>query len=176
MEHQGQRNGEGGHHDQRIGRHEKVRRLERKKMRPSRRSHCPHGDCHDEVGDSEKAPGVCCPASANCVLCQQRSHDDGNAARRNVPDPRRQGKLPGQARQPKAREKCRPRRGRPEPPRANAAGSRRPALRCFPIATGQWRRQRAGSANRTIPSAPRCLRLRNTYLPRRDTERQPPSR
>jgi hypothetical protein len=35
MEHQGQRNGEGGHHDQRIGRHEKVRRLECKKMRPS---------------------------------------------------------------------------------------------------------------------------------------------
>ena len=43
-------------------------------------------------------------------------------------------------RQPKARGKCRPRRGRPEPPRANAAGSRRPGLQCFPIATGQWRR------------------------------------
>ena len=28
MEHQGQRHGEGGHHDQRIGCHEKVRRVE----------------------------------------------------------------------------------------------------------------------------------------------------
>jgi hypothetical protein len=56
MEHQGQRNGEGGHHDQRIRRYEKVRRLERKKMRRPRRSHCSHGDCHDEVGDSEKLP------------------------------------------------------------------------------------------------------------------------
>src|SRR5262249_32786575 len=48
-------------------------------------------------GDSEKAPGVCYPASANCVLCQQRSHNDGNAARRNVPNPRGQRELPGQA-------------------------------------------------------------------------------
>jgi len=84
MEHQGQRNGEGGHHDQRIGCDEKVRRLECKKMRPSWRGHCPHGDCHDEVSDSEKAPGVCCPVRANYVSCQQRSHDDGNDARRDV--------------------------------------------------------------------------------------------
>src|SRR5262249_51277890 len=27
---------------------------------------------------------------------------------------------------------------RPEPPRANATGSRRQALRCFPTATGRW--------------------------------------
>jgi len=84
MEHQGQRNGEGGHHDQRIGCDEEVRRLECKKMRPSWRGHCPHGDCHDEVSDSEKAPGVCCPVRANYVSCQQRSHDDGNDARRDV--------------------------------------------------------------------------------------------
>jgi len=84
MQHQGQRHGEGGHHDQRIGCDEKVRRLECKKMRPSWRGHCPHGDCHDEVSDSEKAPGVCCPVRANYVSCQQRSHDDGNDARRDV--------------------------------------------------------------------------------------------
>src|SRR5260221_3814863 len=75
MEHQGQRNGEGGHHDQRIGCDEKVRRLECKNMRPSGRGHCPHGDCHDEVGDSKKAPSVCCPVRANYVSCLQRSHD-----------------------------------------------------------------------------------------------------
>src|SRR5215831_163260 len=96
MQHQGQRDGEGRHHDQRISCHEKVRRVERKKMRSSRRGHCPHGDCHDEVSDSEKAPGVCCPVRANCVLCQQRSHDDGSDASCNVPNASRQRELPGQ--------------------------------------------------------------------------------
>src|SRR5258706_9069688 len=61
MEHQGQRNREGWHHDQRIGRDEEGRRIEGQEGGLSRGRHCPPGGWHDKVGGSEKGPGVCFP-------------------------------------------------------------------------------------------------------------------
>src|SRR5260370_1471468 len=53
MEHQGQRDGEGGHHHQRPGRDEEVRRVEGQEMRQPRRSHCPHRNRRSEEHTSE---------------------------------------------------------------------------------------------------------------------------
>ena len=72
MEHEGQRNGEGRHHDQRIGRHEKVRCLERETCL-SRRGYCSHSNCHDEVGDFSTGTETYVARRAPIASCAKRA-------------------------------------------------------------------------------------------------------